>query len=234
MTAAAGNAPLGRVEAWEEVFPLIRHRWLEVQVAGWTRGFAVAQAEYDLLCQHGLWRDPPADFFGIARISRKELQHSQMLRWLMDPKEGHGLSTTFVARMLALCSRGEAPRDLQVRSAVCEETHWTRAGVETRADIVVRGEGFTLVIENKVDAGEQPRQCDRLHECFQWTGTHFMFLSPDRDPKTDTGDPKSFKSVRYWEVSHALEEALAQAADGVAPDRAIAENYLLTLRRNFG
>ena len=35
--------------------------------------------------------------------------------------------------------------------------------VEARADIVVQGDGLIVVIENKLDAGEQPEQCERLY-----------------------------------------------------------------------
>ena len=38
---------------------------------------------------------------------------------------------------------------------------------DREADLVVWGENFTVVIENKVDASEQPTQCDDLYKNFK-------------------------------------------------------------------
>ena len=223
-----------QIATWEALFSLIRDHWSTVQVERWACDFAVVKAEYALLRFHGLWKEPLADFFSVVGVSRRELQHSRMLKWLLDPGKGHGLAVGFVAKMLQLCGSDVEPEHLHVCSVRHEETRGTRDGQETRADVVVqgeaRGESFVLVIENKVDAREGQDQCDRLYECFEEEGAHFMFLSPAREPTTDTA--KKFVSVRYWQVSRALEEALVAAPE--AADRSLAENYLWTLRREFG
>ena len=150
----------------------------------------------------------------------------------MDPNRGHGLGTGFIARMLKLSGAEVPVEGLRVRSVQCEAPGRTRAGKQTLADIVVWGRGFTLVIENKVDAKEQEAQCKRLHECFGQPGTYFMFLSPDRDPTTDKYEV--FRPVRYRQVSRELEAALKKTPNRSATDRGLAENYLLTLQREFG
>ncbi len=210
----------------------LQSEWREAQTAAWATGLAVAEAEYRLLCSHDLWQESPADFFWVVGIGRKELQHSRMLGWLLDPKQGHGLGATFAEAMLRLAV-GKRPERITVRSVRREETRWTQAGCETRADLVVYGDGFILVIEVKVDADEQCRQCDRLIECFGTRdGVSYVFLSPDsKPPVTDTNG--RFQTVHWWQVRRALEEALNGAPSGSAPDQALARNYVLTLRRNF-
>ena len=59
--------------------------------------------------------------------------------------------------------KGEPVRaSLAVRTVTFSE--WRN---DREADLVVRGEDFTLVIENKVDAPEQPHQCDDLFSNFK-------------------------------------------------------------------
>lgn len=239
MDTEESAATLQQIGTWEALFPLILDHWSRVQIErceSWGRDYAVAKAEYDLLRSHGLWKEPFADFFSVVGITRRELQHSRMLKWLMDPRNGHGLGTGFVARMLNLAGSDVEPEHLHVCSVRHEETRWDGDRRETRADVVVRGEArgepFVLVVENKVDAGEGRNQCDRLYECFDEKGARFIFLSPAREPTTDTGE--KFTLVRYWQVSRALEESLAAVPQAAARDRSLAENYLLTLWREFG
>lgn len=230
MTSGDGISSAEVVARWDALFPLVRDEWTRIRVEDWTRRFAVAKAEYDLLRSHGLWKEPSADFFGVTGISRKEHQHSNMLRWLLDPREMHGLGTSFVRRMLNLCEVGER-KSVSVGSVQREVTAWTKSGKRTPADIVVQGEDLVLVIENKVDNEPDRDQCERLRECFgeEATTTLFMFLSPDKESPLD-----DFTSVHYRDVREALEDALAGTSDVSATDRVLAENYVLTLRREFG
>lgn len=213
---------------------LLQSEWREAQTAAWAPGLAVAEAEYRFLCSHDLWQESPADFFWVVGIGRKELQHSRILGWLLDPKQGHGLGATFAEAMLRLAvgKRPErVPERITVRSVRREETRWTPDGCETRADLAVYGDGFMLVIEVKVDAEEQCKQCERLIKCFENDGASYVFLSRDSKPRTDKEG--RFQTVYWWQVRRALEEALDHAPNRSAPDRALARNYVLTLRRNF-
>ena len=67
------------------------------------------------------------------------------------------------------------PAQLAVRRVAFSE--WRN---DREADLVVWGRNFTLVIENKVDALEQPSQCDDLFENFKNEKKPlFLFLTPE-------------------------------------------------------
>ncbi|XXX92523.1 PD-(D/E)XK nuclease family protein [Sorangium sp. So ce204] len=107
-----------------------------------------------------------------------------------------------------------------------------------RADVVVAGPGLCLVIENKVDAGEQPRQCDRLFESFgREPGALFVFLSPSgRAPETATGSAReAFQKVSYADIASMLRSSWARAPGkgATARGREVVSNYLATLEREF-
>ncbi len=124
-------------------------------LAGWRDAMSAMRRRHDRLVADGLWVGGPSDFLGIIGQARVENTHSLMLAWLLNPTRRHGLGFGLVRRLLEHCSGEPVPAAPAVRTVKFSE--W-RHGRE--ADLVVRGEDFTLIIENKVDADEQPDQCD--------------------------------------------------------------------------
>ncbi len=111
---------------------------------------------------------------------------------------------------------------------------------DREADLVVWGRSFTLVIETKVDALEQPSQCDDLYENFKMEKAPlFLFLTPD-GRKPDTATPQSsqraFRTLSWPKIRAMLEEAMNESrpATGVASAADVVGNYLRTLREQFG
>jgi hypothetical protein len=196
----------------------------------WTDSMTHLGDEYADLLHAGKWTRGPADFFGIVRATRAEVVHSAMIAWLLDPMSRHGLGQAFLRNVLDECFAAEAPHG-RVRSVRCEVGRG-----ETRADIVVFADTFTLVIENKVNAPEGHRQCDRLYERFGGeVDARFVFLSPDgRSPVTATGEAaEAFATLSYRTVADCLEQALASRPEGGADGRAVAVNYVTTLEGMF-
>lgn len=148
---------------------------------------------------------------------RQELRHSAFLSWLLDPSESHGLGTyplrTFLKEILfSAGSLGpDAPNVFDADSWDLSRTHahreWEKIDVFLRND----EDGFTVVVENKVDAGETGDQLSRYHELvkrqFPRHRHLFVFLSP-------SGDPPSHED--YVPVSYA---AIANLVDRIRQQR---------------
>jgi hypothetical protein len=199
----------------------------------WEADMVRLSEEHDSLMRSGRWVIGAADMLSIIGRTRYESHHSAMLAWLLDPRGKHSLGTTLLASLLRLCGRSEVS-DLHL--------HRARAEVEvprsdTRADIVVSAPGVTLIIENKVDAGEQERQCERLYEHFGADpGAVFVFLTPTgRAPRTATGPAReAWTTLSYKDLARLVEAALRSPTTSVnASGRSTAENYLMTLQREF-
>ena len=45
------------------------------------------------------------NMFDVLKISRTEIRHSNMLGWLLDPNESHGLGDTFLYRVVSKLSQ---------------------------------------------------------------------------------------------------------------------------------
>ncbi len=220
----------------------MEHEWNEITarrkgrlLCEWRGAMAAMRDEQDRLVSGGLWITGPTDFLGIVGLARHENTHSRMLKWLLTPTARHGLGCGLVERMVEHCRGAPVTRPLAVRRV--SFSVWRN---DREADLVVWGQDFTLVIENKVDAAEQPRQCDDLYENFgNENGALFLFLTPDgRRPSTATtcGARHAFRTVSWPDLRTMLEEAMSQTQPATETTEAVnvVGNYLQTLEEQFG
>ena len=190
--------------------------------------------QHDRLVSDGLWLTGPSDFLDIVDRARHENTHSRMLAWLLKPTARHGLGCGFVRRLVEHCTGEGVSAPVAVRKVAFSV--WRN---DREADLVVWGRNFTLVIETKVDASEQPSQCDDLYENFKNENTAlFLFLTPDgRKPRTTTTQrsQRAFRTLSWPQVRAMLETALNESRPppGVAPAADVVRNYLRTLEEQF-
>ncbi len=203
-------------------------------LADWPGAMSELRRQHDRLVFDGLWVTGPSDFLDIIGLARHENTHSRMLKWLLNPTGRHGLGCALVRRLVKHCTMKAGPASLAVR-----EVKFSQWRNDREADLVVWGEDFTLVIENKVDAEEQPDQCDDLYANFKnEKGPLFVFLTPDgRKPCTakTTGAECSFRTLSWPELRGMIEEALKESrpASGAAVSVNVVRNYLRTLKEQF-
>ena len=203
-------------------------------LAGWRDTMCVMRRQHDRLVADGRWVNGRSDFLGIIGRADDENTHSRILAWLLDPTRRHGLGFGLVRRLLEHCSGEPVPAAPAVRMVKFSE--W-RHGRE--ADLVVWGEEFTLIIENKVHADEQPDQCDDLYENFKnEIAPRFLFLTPNGRPPGTATTPcaeRAFRTVSWPEVGAMIEAALREPRPGTEAAGAVdvVENYLRTVKEQF-
>jgi hypothetical protein len=224
----------------EAKFAELESEWLNVcnrvgeDIAGWKQQLKELENEEDALRDEGRWTHGRDDFLGVLGRTRDELIHSQMVvAWLLDPCARHGLGTQ-VLKEIIHCVFGTA----------CDVSGLERARVRREKqlvdgclDIVVNAPGLHLVIENKVDAEEGEGQCAYYSRHLPEDALCIL-LSPDgRTPKSAAQDADAeiknkFQPLRYAKLVEILEQALAGATNA-ASGRAVAEDYLKTLKKEF-
>ena len=199
----------------------------------WQQAMTKMSCEYRNLVSRGLWVVGPSDFLSIIEKENDERTHSRILAWLLKPTGRHGFRHLFLTHLLRHC--GAAPSQVQPIVHTVDCSYW-RKGRE--ADIVVWGEDFTLVIEIKVNADEEPDQCNDLHKNFEGEpGARFLFLTRDgREPATATtpGARDAFKTISWPKVRCMIEGALSDPVSKKGDAVAIVENYVVTLKEQFG
>jgi hypothetical protein len=189
----------------------------------------VTGAENTLSQLHELERrDPPRFniFRALGREYREVGTHSAMLAFLLDPLADHAQRGWFLDRFLAMIGNvGRAqglnldlprPNDNSLSEWSCRKELALPDGLG-RADIVVRGRGVILVIENKIHFGLGEDQLGRYWKFCQAeiSGTdsdqaYVIYLTPSGDAPGDQQSIPKERLIRlsYREdVSKFLEEA---------------------------
>lgn len=230
--------------AAEERFAAVAADWAKLRGhrgAPSEQRFGEVRAEAHGLVSEGRWTSGPSDLLSVLGRQNDELTHSRMLAWLLTPTGRHGLGRRYLRAFLELAWPGEQLCESGLVSVGLEEvaqgvSDTTGETLESRADIVIHADAVTVVIENKVWAGEQPRQCERLYWSWihQPTDARFLFLTPSGRPTTTTESDAASEGwhvVSYAQALGALEAVLA-ASDhpSAAAGRATANQYLATLR----
>ena len=234
--------PVDRARSWKAHIRAMESEWEEIAerqaralLDAWKKAMPEMRLQHDCLVSDGLWVSGPSDFLDIIGLARNENTHSRMLEWLLRPTARHGLGCGLVRRLVERCTGESASAPVAVRKVAFSV--W-RNGRE--ADLVVWGQDFTLIIENKVDAPEQDDQCDDLYENFNnEISPLFLFLTPDgRQPFTATTPEaqRAFRALSWPEVRAMLEAALNESRPATAAADAVdvVRNYLRTLKEQFG
>ncbi len=202
--------------------------------AEWDPRLGELRSEVRDLRARGRWLVGRSDYLGILGMGRAEIRHSALIAWLLDPTGTHGLGSIVLEGLMGYLFADQQPTGLEWAQPRCEVPRDDR-----RADIVVRGRDFLLIIENKVDAPEDCDQCNDLYRLFKdEVDPRFVLLCPEPDPSrphSASGAAKrAFKVLGYGEFQSILGAALQQTQeDRWSSGRHIAEDYRRTLEREF-
>lgn len=240
-----------QIGQWEDQFLEMEQEWREIRqqnmrdvITAWEQAMMEMSHEYQDLVSRGKWVSGPSDFFSIIERAEDERTHSRMLAWLLTPTGRHGLRNLLLIRLLEHYDSKQGDADTTQARPIARAANYLygvkcsywRNGRE--ADIVVWSEKFTLVIEMKVNAGEPPTQCDDLYKNFKSEpGPRFLFLTrAGAPPQTATTScaMRAFETIKWPEVRCMIEEALNDPVSMQGAAVPIVENYVLTLREQFG
>lgn len=188
--------------------------------------------------------DQLAEFnlFDILKIEHKELQHSALLAWLLNPRGSHGLGNYFLRRFLSEAAREYARRNTASITPLTVD-RWELHDVEvvTERDhidilVIARSDKFVCLIENKIKADEAKGQLCRYLEKVkrQYEGQPFpIFLTPDGREPEDNRAAEKYVPLSYGDIERLISQTL-DTRDSTLSDkvRGFLEQYRDTLRRH--
>lgn len=170
--------------------------------------------------QRGLWRRTKFCLFDALGITGKEEIHSNLLFWLLNPDESHGLGDKFLKELIKTVFNCEI--DVNKIESRKLEKDLTEG---RRIDIEIIGHEWILAIENKINSSELNDQTSRYAKYYKNVEIS-KGISKDRlflIYLTRTGEAASsdyFKSVSYKQIRMILEK--------IKPEFNEEANYLLT------
>lgn len=181
------------------------------------------------------------NIFDILKISRTEIRHSNILAWLLDANENHGIGDIFIRSVIQRLIQNNLDYFNSNKINVLELltldfSNFTIMREWNNIDILLlsQKDRFVICIENKINIGEHSNQLVRYREKVQETfpkeegyDAIFIYLTPD---KALPSDIDTWMPLSYVEILDILNNSIDDK--GLEPRvKLIIENYIETLRR---
>lgn len=169
------------------------------------------------------------DILGVIRRENDENSHSDVLRWLLDPREAPTLAPI---TLRALATRFSDPEEW--RDAISEGVALGCISVRrdiAPGDLVVSGPEFVIALENEISATEHTEKTRSSTHWLQSLRVPLragIFLTPSGMP----AESPTFHSLSYLELVACLLEAPTAATISLREERVLA-GYLHTLARRI-
>ena len=171
-------------------------------------------------------------------VVRQELRHSDFLRFLLDPRNPHGLGDAFVKRLLqrALMVAGDVP----VPVTPIELELWDLGRVEVRRewnhiDILLLDEDHNLavIVENKIGTREHSDQLRRYYRIVEEHHPDWRIVAVYLTPGGDLPTHEAYLPVDYGLVCEVMDGLAEDRASVVNPDlKTLMVHYTDMMRRN--
>lgn len=143
------------------------------------------------------------------KFHRQEELHSNIIAWLFDPKQSHGLEFALIDAFLKRLNRS-VPLDPDYEIHREETKSWKdsagRKGSRRRADITIKTGKIRIFIENKWNSKERPRQIRETYELFKEKyGRHvtYIYLTKRKEP-IPAGLGKNVVAADYSAIREAI------------------------------
>jgi hypothetical protein len=184
------------------------------------------------------------NLFQVLKFEHGEIRHSNVLAWMLDPAESHGLDDSFVQKWLMRVIHESSGATGAIISPV-DIDGWRLADVEVRRewrniDLLVvlthvDGAEWVICIENKINSAQHSQQLSRYRAIVEQEFPSavrrlFIFLTKDDEP----ADDESFLPASYAQVHQTLKECLNSRSHAIgAEPKVLLENYLRLLEEKF-
>ena len=174
------------------------------------------------------------NLFDVLGIARMEIRHSNILGWLLDPNENHGLGDAVIRGFLShvATASGGGVDVFDVLLLDCHDFTVRREWRNIDILAVSASEKYAICIENKIGTGERDNQLNRYRGIIktQYPAYRhaFVYLSPDG---SEPSDPEHWCAMSYRDVLDVIEAAKAKTR--LLPDiELLVDNYIETIRRD--
>lgn len=174
------------------------------------------------------------NMFEAAGMVRQEIRHSNVLSFLINPSQPHGLNDGLLRRLIHVASQGkkhkDSPKQLDLALADFSDIKIRRE--EMHLDILAYSpkNQLVVVLENKVDASEGFDQLSTYREKIQkdarfdgWKKL-FVYLTIDGEEPSDSD---WWVPLSYNQVLTMVNEAMAQSSELMSDDaRMFVKHYI--------
>ncbi len=187
------------------------------------------------------------DFVGRLRLGSgsnlwsDEEFHSNLLAWLLDPRESHGIGESFLTNFLrATCAPSEVQDADWTHARIIREWLNQVDGEWGYLDILILNESeqFLCAIENKVFSSEHSEQLTRYRKALAASypdfTRHHVFLTPRGTLPYGEEEREYWTPATYAAVLNIVQQIVDDNSSPIKEDvRSFLRQYATTLRRNI-
>ncbi len=187
------------------------------------------------------------NIFRVLRAAKNELRHSNMLAWLLNPEESHGLGDRFLRRWLmkvvhdAYSQIGAAlslPSPIEIDALEIDYVDVARE--HENIDLLllintIHHEKWVICVENKVESRQHSNQLNRYktyveHKYAAAAQRLYIFLTKYNEPPEDT----DFISSSYEALRDVLSSCVESDTGAIQTEpRLLIKQYLDLLSEDF-
>lgn len=176
------------------------------------------------------------NYFEILGISHKELQHSNFLAWLLNPKGSHMIGNYFLKKFINLLEI--APNDkIRMNLSNLTDTIIRREYKNIDLLIINNNLNFTICIENKIYADKSgENQLTRYHNLVEsmWSGkkNYYVYLTSYPRDLTEEESEKGYVNITYREILDIIQDTAKYSPPSKDTESLVA-NYIKNLKKNI-
>lgn len=198
---------------------------------------ALKQFLLDIECLEELspWTNK-LNIFDVLKITRTEIRHSNMLSWLFDANENHGLGDKFISLFMHALVSNNQIQSTQIFEYLLSDFYSFSVYREWKNIdllLVSHKEKIVIAIENKVGSHEHDNQlCRYRNQIIQnFSDYHqlFIYLTPDGESPSDNVNWYIFT---YCDIADILEKICENSNLNVDTNLLI-QNYIAIIRRDI-
>jgi hypothetical protein len=184
------------------------------------------------------------NLFQVLKFEYGEIRHSNVLAWLLDPSESHGLNETFLKKWLMRVvheTSGDAPSPVRA----VDIDAWQLLGVQVHREwqnidmlLVLtfsKQEEWVICVENKVNSTQSKGQLRKYRSLVEKefsNATHRIYLFLTKNGETPDDD--SYIGVTYDLVHKVLKECISAKSHVIgAEPRVLLDSYIRLLEEKF-
>ena len=181
------------------------------------------------------------NLFDVLKISQAEIRHSNMLSWLLNPNESHGLGDSVLYGVVVKLSRDvDKKTSLRFLSSDLYSMNVYREWNHIDILLVSHQCKLVLVIENKVGSHEHDSNNTeesqlvtykrKINSQYKDYSKMFVYLTPDGERPTD----EEWITLNYTDVVGVLENVCQSRYNSIGKDESLLiKNYINTIKKNL-
>lgn len=176
------------------------------------------------------------NIFDVLKVSRTEIRHSNILAWLLDATENHGLGDSFIKGIIQRIVENDQENRYDIFELLLLDYYSVLVFREWKSIdllLVSEKEKVVLAIENKVGSHEHNNQLNRYRKILEDEYSSYqricIYLTPDGEEPSDV---ENWSILTYTDVVEIL-EIIRDRKKFLPEVELLINNYIDILRRDI-